>query len=74
MARSGSEPERAVIGFNKIVAANKNTRALFIMDKVSGSWLLHLMPQKVSDGSQPPTALNLSLSESAGSHSLHRLC
>jgi hypothetical protein len=28
---------------------------------------------KVSDGSQPPMALNLPLSESAGSRSLHRL-
>jgi hypothetical protein len=28
---------------------------------------------KVSDGSQPPTSLNLSLSESVGSRSLHRL-
>ena len=28
---------------------------------------------KVSDGSQPPMTFDLSLSESAGSHSLHRL-
>jgi hypothetical protein len=28
---------------------------------------------KVSDGSQPPPTLNLFLSESAGSRSLHRL-
>jgi hypothetical protein len=28
---------------------------------------------KVSDGSQPPTTFDLSLSESAGSRSLHRL-
>ena len=43
-------------------------RKLRIRDK-----LLHGANAKVSDGSQPPVTLNLSLSESAGSRSLDRL-
>src|SRR5947207_8723465 len=46
--------------------------ALKVFDNVHR--VFRILPNaKVSDGSQPPMTLNSSLSESAGSRSLHRL-
>ena len=45
-----------------------NVRVMMLADR-----LKHPPNAKVSDGSQPPMTFDLSLSESAGSRSLHRL-
>jgi hypothetical protein len=73
-SRSGAPPEHRLYA---TINLRKKTSAAIPMNAqpvTVAKVVMHAEPNaKVSDGSQPPMTFDLSLSESAGSRSLHRL-